>query len=191
MQKLFQKYYQKLDRVPVEFHRYLLKEVDWSSRLIGIKGARGSGKTTLLLQSIHFRELPQDHQSLYVSLDDLYFAENKLYDLADQFVREGGRFLFLDEVHRYERWSAELKNIYDDFLDLQVVFTGSSLLHLDQAKGDLSRRAIMYELWGLSFREYLHFKLNTSFEAVTLENILSNHLQLARGISRKIKPLAQ
>ncbi|WP_462316967.1 ATP-binding protein, partial [Marinilabilia sp.] len=111
MDKLFQKSYQKLFRVPTRFKRYLADKIDWNSRLIGIKGARGAGKTTLLLQ--YAREfLPQDNQTLYVSLDDLYFAENTLVDFAEQFVIQGGRYLLLDEVHRYQNWSQELKNIY-------------------------------------------------------------------------------
>ena len=190
MDKLFEKYYQKLDNTPLRFQRSLLQVIDWSNRFIGIKGARGVGKTTLLLQYIHTHQLPQKNQTLYVSLDDFYFAANTLVDLADHFVKEGGKYLLLDEVHRYPSWSAELKNIYDDNPRLQVIFTGSSLIHLEKAKGDLSRRAIMHELFGLSFREYLNFTQELSLESFLLEDILEHHQEIARKIIRRIRPLA-
>jgi hypothetical protein len=185
---LFEKYYRKLNLVLMGFKRYLDEQIDWSNRLIGIKGARGAGKTTLLLQRAR-QVLPGDGQTLYVSLDDLYFTENKLYGLADQFRQQGGRYLLLDEVHRYPNWSGELKNIYDDFADLTVVFTGSSIIHLDQAKGDLSRRAVLYELQGLSFREFLEVTLHQSFEKVTLAEMPGRHVEFARAVAEKIRPL--
>lgn len=104
------------------------------------------------------KHLPIDNHTLYASLDSLYFTANTLVDLADRFVMQGGKYLLLDEVHRYANWSQEIKNIYDDQPDLQIIFTGSSIMHLNLTKGDLSRRAIMYELSGLSFREFLNFK---------------------------------
>lgn len=191
MQVLFEKYFKKLQSTPLKFQRYLLPRIDGKNRLIGIKGARGAGKTTLLLQYILINKLPKDYRTLYVSLDDLYFSENKLYFLVDRFVKEGGEFLFLDEVHRYPGdWSAELKNIYDDFEELQVVFTGSSLLHLDKAKGDLSRRAVMYELWGLSFREYLNFVLDENFQVIKFHNVLEDHQAKSLDIiNHKVRPL--
>jgi hypothetical protein len=189
MEKLFQKSYQKLHRVSTQFKRYLADFIDWDSRLIGIKGARGAGKTTLLLQ--YAREnLPLNNQTLYVSLDDLFFTENKLVDFAEQFVMQGGKFLLLDEVHRYQNWSQEIKNIYDDQPDLKIIFTGSSLIQLNQAKGDLSRRAVMYELSGLSFREYLNFSQGTKFQAISLEQIRNSHTDKALDILDKIRPLA-
>lgn len=189
MEKIFQKSYQKLYRVPMEFRRYLADIIDWNSRLIGIKGARGAGKTTLLLQYAK-KNLPQDNQTLYVSLDDLYFTENALVDFAEQFVMQGGKYLLLDEVHRYQNWSQELKNIYDDQPDLKIIFTGSSLIHLNQAKGDLSRRAVMYELPGLSFREYLNFTQETAFKPILFEELLENHTTVALDIVGKIRPIA-
>lgn len=190
MQALFEKYYRKVDNVPLYFQRSLLGEIDWSNRFIGIKGARGAGKTTLLLQYIRFYNLPDDNGTLYVSLDDLYFTKNNLVALADQFVKEGGKYLLLDEVHRYANWSQELKNIYDDHATLKIIFTGSSLIHIEKAKADLSRRAVMYELFGLSFREYLNFTQKTTFEKISFEDILSDHVGIARSIIKEIKPLA-
>lgn len=188
MEPLFEKYYRKLDQVNLSFSRTLKTDIDWSNRLIGIKGARGAGKTTLLLQ--HARQnLPGNGKTLYVSLDDLYFTENKLFDLADSFRKQGGRYLLLDEVHRYSNWSQELKNIYDDFADLTIIFTGSSIMHLDQATGDLSRRAVLYELPGLSFREFLMVTTSFDFPKVTLEQLLTDHVNLARMVSSKLRPL--
>ena len=190
MESLFEKYYRKADNVPLTFHRALLDEIDWSNRLIGIKGARGTGKTTLLFQYIRLYNLPDDNRTLYISLDDLYFTKNNLVALTDKFVKEGGKYLLLDEVHRYANWSQELKNIYDDHAGLHIIFTGSSLIHLEKAKADLSRRAVMYELFGLSFREYLNFTQKTTFDKISLEDILSDHVGIARKIIKQIKPLA-
>lgn len=189
MEKLFEKSFQKIDRVPLGFKRYLLTELDHRNRMTGIKGARGTGKTTLLLQYIRLH-LPLDHRTLYVSLDDLYFQDHYLVDLAEQFKKQGGCYLVVDEVHRYPGWSVELKNIYDDFPELHVLFTGSSVIHLSQAAGDLSRRAVMYELPGLSYREYLNVKSNLNLPAVNWEELPEWHTAFARDITQEIRPLA-
>ena len=190
MEHLFEKYLRKLDHVSLTFQRDLLRDIDWNDRLIGIKGARGAGKTTLLLQHIHINRLPQNSQTLYASLDDLYFTRNNLVSLVDQFVKEGGKYLLLDEVHRYANWSQELKNIYDDHAGLKIIFTGSSLIHLEKAKADLSRRAVMYELFGLSFREFINFTKKTSLNKVSLDDLLSDHIDLSRNITKQIRPLS-
>lgn len=117
------------------------------------------------------------------------FQKNTLVALADQFVKEGGEYLFLDEVHRYANWLPEIKNLYDDFPELKIVFTGSSLIHLEQSKADLSRRAVMYELHGLSFREYLNFSQQQEFSKYSLEDILNDHVSISRELIKKIKPL--
>ena len=189
MESLFEKYYQKHTRVSLKFKRYLLNEIDWNNRLIGIKGARGTGKTTLLLQYAK-EHLPGNNETLYTSLDGLYFTENTLTDLADKFVMQGGKYLLLDEVHRYPTWSQEIKNIYDDQPDLKIIFTGSSIMHLNVSKGDLSRRAIMYELTGLSFREYLNFSEGTSLEPIRFPDLVSSHTQIAMKIVSALHPLA-
>jgi hypothetical protein len=188
MDVLFEKFRKKLAITSVEFVRSLHDEINWEVRLIGIKGARGTGKTTLLLQHIK-KTIPGGEDALYVSLDDIWFSENKLVDLVDEFVKYGGKFLFLDEVHKYIGWSQEIKNIYDDYPELQVVFTGSSLLEILNARADLSRRAITYQLQGLSFREYLNFLHNTSFQAYSLKEILEHHETISQYILTEIKPL--
>lgn len=166
-----------------------MDDINWDSRLIGIKGARGVGKTTLLLQYIKLNLSNELDYSLYVSLDTIWFSNHSLFDLADYFVKRGGKYLFLDEVHKYPNWAQELKNIYDDFPLLKVVFTGSSLLEILNARADLSRRAIVYHMQGLSFREYLSLQTGQDFKRLSLEQIVENHAQEAREINAEIKPL--
>ncbi len=188
MDILFEKFQKKLSFISLGFKRSLLDQINWNARLIGIKGARGVGKTTLMLQYIK-ENLPLDQSTLYVSLDNIWFAENKLADLVDLFVKRGGRFLFLDEVHKYPNWSQEIKNIYDDYPELKVVFTGSSLLEILNARADLSRRSVIYTLQGLSFREYLGLIGQGDFISLSFQDILTNHIALAKEISARIKPL--
>lgn len=188
MEGLVRRFYEKYAQISTEFVRDFIKQVDWSNRFIGIKGSRGVGKTTLLLQYIRLNYKPNE-KVLYASLDNLFFTENRLYDLADTFYKKGGELLVLDEVHRYPTWSSELKNMYDDFPELKIVFTGSSLLQITKAKADLSRRAVMYEMPGLSFREFLQFEKIASFPVVSVNDIFENHVQLAIGISAQIRPL--
>ncbi len=188
MEQLFEKYNSKLDNVSLDFIRGYADIINWEARLIGIRGARGVGKTTLLLQYLK-RNLPRDESSLYISLDNIWFSENKLTDLTDRFVKQGGLYLFLDEVHKYSGWSQELKNIYDDYPKLKIVFTGSSLLEILDSRADLSRRAIVYTMQGLSFREYLNLTLGLSFPAIHLEDIIRRQLDLEQEILKKVKPL--
>ncbi len=188
MERLFETFVKKIALTETSFVRSLMDEIEWKARLIGIRGARGVGKTTLLLQRIKLNH-PQDGTVLYASADNIWFSEHKLYDLASDFAKRGGRYLFLDEVHKYPNWSQELKNIYDDIPELHVVFTGSSLLHILNGNADLSRRAIVYEMQGLSFREYLNYNLNLSLSTFSLEEILSNHIQLTQKVLDKVKVL--
>jgi predicted AAA+ superfamily ATPase len=188
MTTLYEKYLRKINATPMHFTRGLMDTIRWDARLIGIKGARGVGKTTLLLQYIK-KNLPIDSSSLYVSLDNIWFTENTVSALADQFVKQGGKFLFLDEVHKYPNWSQELKNIYDDYPELKIVFTASSLLEILNARADLSRRAVVYTMQGLSYREYLNLKLGLDLPKYTLATILAQHVAIASEINQKIKPL--
>lgn len=161
----------------ITFLRYLHDKIDWSDRLIGIKGARGIGKTTLLLQ--HIKQFHDLHDTLYVVADHFYFSEHRLYDLAQRFANEGGKYLFIDEIHKYPDWSRELKLIYDLRPDLYVVFTGSSMLDIERGEeADLSRRAIMYDMNGLSFREYLVMRHDIHLPVLSLGQILAHGFQL-------------
>jgi uncharacterized protein len=188
MERIIEKFRNKLSHTSVDFTRSLMDEIKWEARMIGIKGARGVGKTTLMLQYIK-KHFEHDPAVLYVSLDDIWFSDNKFADLADQFVKHGGKLLFLDEVHKYPGWSRELKNIYDDFPELKIVFTGSSLLEIINSRADLSRRAIIYRMQGLSFREYLNFELGLKLNSHSLDEVLHNHLKISGEVTSEIKPI--
>jgi len=175
-----------INNVPTEFKRYLAKEIDWEQRMIAISGARGSGKTILMLQQMK-KITSQGKNALYVSLDDIYFTENKLIYFAEEFSRNGGEYLFLDEVHKYSNWSQELKNIYDSIFDLKIVFTSSSALEIYRGSHDLSRRALVYYLAGLSVREYILFKYKKDFPILNLNDILENNIEKTASIVSNIK----
>lgn len=186
LQPLYDSYHRKLTKIDLRFKRYLYSQINWNARIIGIKGARGVGKTTLLLQ--HILENYEDiDQTLYVSLDNLWFATHSLMDLVDWADRHGISRLYLDEVHRYEGWSQVLKNIYDDHPDMSIVYTGSSLLVLDNATVDMSRRQTTYTLCGLSFREYLELEGILKSDAIPLDDILMRHVKKAMEIAGSIK----
>ena len=168
-----------LSDTPVGFHRYMYDKIDWSDRLVGLKGPRGVGKTTLLLQRA--KEFLDRNTTLLVNADDLYFASHTLVDLADDFVRLGGKVLMIDEVHKYKEWSRELKLIYDYHKDLKVVFTGSSILDIEEGEADLSRRVVPYEMQGLSFREYMKMFKGIDLPLLNLGDVLSNKIVVPEG----------
>jgi len=186
LQPLYDSYHRKIAKVDLRFKRYLYSQINWKARIISIKGARGVGKTTMLLQ--HILENYEDiDQTLYASLDNLWFATHSLMDIVDWADRHGISRLYLDEVHRYEGWSQALKNIYDDYPDMSIVYTSSSLLVLDNATVDMSRRQTPYTLYGLSFREYLDLESIFKTEAIPLEDILKHHVKKAMEIVGSIK----
>ena len=186
LQPLLDTYHRKIAKVSLRFKRYLYSQINWDARIISIKGPRGVGKTTMLLQ--HILENYEDiDQTLYASLDDLWFATHSLMDLVDWAHRHGIERLYLDEVHRYDGWSGLLKNIYDGYPDISIVYTSSSLLVMDNAKVDMSRRQTPYTLYGLSFREYLELEGIYHCGALSLEQILSGHVKEAMQIVNKIK----
>lgn len=189
MEDLFDLYYKELRKTDLTFQRYLIHEINWESQLLAITGARGTGKTTMILQHIKqtFGNTPKE--ALYVSADNIWFSGNRLFDLANNFEKQGGKYLFIDEVHKYENWSQEIKNIYDSFSNLKVVITGSSMLEIFKGNADLSRRAIHYGLHGMSFREFLKYDQNIEFDKFSLEEILQNHIEIAGSVIDKIRPL--
>ena len=189
MQQLFSTFYQQLNRVSTDFKRYLYSEIHWQNRLIAIVGSRGTGKTTMLLQHIKLNYPSMSGEVLYASLDNLWFSTHSLLYLADEFAKQGGKALYLDEVHNYIGWSREIKNIYDSHPEMKIVFTGSSLLEVYKGEADLSRRAITYHLYGLSFREFLGYEYDIKLDAVTVDENILNHAKLAMTIGTKIKPL--
>jgi predicted AAA+ superfamily ATPase len=188
MEFLFEQFQQKLKHTSTDFVRSIMDEVHWDARLIGIKGARGIGKTTLLLQYIKLHLSSSLGQTLYVSLDDIWFNHHSLIELVRDFERQGGRYLFLDEVHKYSGWAQELKNIYDSYPNLKIVFTGSSLLEILNARADLSRRAVVYTMQGFSFREYIRVESGTLLTPFSLDHIIENHMEVTQQINDKIKP---
>ena len=186
LQPLFNNYHRKIARISLRFKRYLYQQINWSARIICIKGARGVGKTTMLLQ--HILENYEDtDKTLYASLDDLWFATHSLIDLVDWADQHGLQRLYLDEVHRYNGWSETLKNIYDNYPDMSIIYTSSSLLIMDNGKVDLSRRQTAYTLYGLSFREFLAFQDVIHYPVIPLEDLLQNHVRHAMQIVQKVK----
>ena len=170
------------------YKRFLYAKIDFKERLIGIMGARGAGKTTLLLQ--YLKEQTNAKETLYLIGDHPLVASEGLFAIADTFQKVGGKVLIVDEIHKVKDFEIALKLIYDSFFELKVIFTGSSAVALDHAKADLSRRAIIYTLPVLSFREYIELETNQSFQSYTLDEILENHTQIAVDILSKVKPLA-
>ncbi|MBI3511532.1 MAG: AAA family ATPase [Bacteroidetes bacterium] len=188
MQELFEIQARLIEDLPGVPDRYIAGSINWKHRLILVKGSRGVGKTTLLLRQLH-RQFGESRKGLYVSLDNLWFSENRLVDLADDLYKKGGTHLFVDEVHKYPNWSQHLKNIYDSYPKLHVVATGSSILELLKGNADLSRRAVVYDMHGLSFREFLQLKTGEKFDAISLKDLIRNHVAISRKICAKIRPL--
>jgi len=168
--------------------RPLSTNIDWSNRLISILGARGTGKTTLILQHIK-ANYGLSNEAIYITMDDIYFSDNQLSDFANLFRQSGGKILFIDEVHKYPNWAREIKNIYDFYKDLKIVFTGSSIINIERQNADLSRRAVQYELTGLSYREFLSFIGVANIDVISIDNLLENHVQIANELISKFKPL--
>lgn len=188
MERLIQKSDRKIQQVSGKIKRYLYHELTHKERITIIKGARGVGKTTLLLQ--YGQQVASSGiKVLYVALDDLFFQENSLYELADDFTKHAGTLLLLDEVHKYPNWSQELKLIYDDLPDLHLIVTSSSLLEIFKSESDLSRRAVTHTLKELSFREFIIFEKKIVFPSYPLEAILQGHKQISYSITEQIKPL--
>jgi len=186
MEQLFQKSRLRLNAIQTGHVRNKYEQIDWSDRLIGILGPRGTGKTTLLLQHL---KLNQTDTAIYLSLDDVYFTNHSLIDLVEEFRLQGGRKLYLDEIHKYPGWSREVKNIYDTWHDISIIFTGSSIINIFQQEGDLSRRAVFYELPGLSFREFLSFEQVYELPKTTLPDLLKNHGDMAADYSQQFSPV--
>jgi len=174
-----------LDSLRIEYRRYLFDEIDFDDRMIGILGARGVGKTTLLLQ--YLRDLKKrGENALYLSLDYPFLSGVDLLELVEEFADGGGRYLLLDEVHRYRDFGSYLKSIYDLF-DLHVIFTGSSATSILQAKSDLSRRVTLYRMNGFSFREFLELKYQTTLTRIPLEELLRRHPELAAELTGRME----
>jgi predicted AAA+ superfamily ATPase len=175
-------------KTPV-YKRWLFHKIDFSSKLIGIKGPRGSGKSTLLLQYAKASKLPSS-KIFFINCDHPAMVGTSLYEIAENFYARGGKLLMIDEIHRSKNFSQELKAIYDIF-ELQVIFSGSSALEIEHASGDLSRRAVVHDLGVLSLREFIELQTNKKFQRYTLNEIIDSHFDIASEIITKVRPLEQ
>lgn len=189
METLFAKQDRLLALTSTGIVRQLIEQINWDAQLIAIKGARGVGKTTLMLQYIKLNYPQYSREVLYCSLDAVYFSNHSLLDLTDKFYKNGGKHLFLDEVHKYPNWSREIKEIYDFYPDLRVVISASSLLNLLKGDADLSRRCIPYNLQGLSFREFLQFYKGIEIPISSLEEVLTQPQELCSRVNGVCKPI--
>lgn len=169
---------ERVKATPTDFRRYLYHEINWDAHMIGITGPRGIGKSTLVLQ--HLISNPESDKILYVTADHMYFSTHSLVELASDFIKAGGKRLCIDEVHKYSGWSRELKQIYDGYPSLQIIFTGSSVLDINKGEADLSRRALMYHMQGLSFREYLKLFHNIDSGVYTLNQIIAGEVKIPK-----------
>lgn len=187
MEKLRIRSIQKVENTSLNYIRDEMNSFDWTQRLIGIKGARGIGKTTLILQYLKITH-GITSKAIYLSLDDIYFTEHSLISVVEDFHRNGGLFLYLDEVHKYPNWAIEVKNLYDTYIDLKIVFTGSSMLELHKSNADLSRRAIIFHLQGLSFRQFLDLKYQIKTPIVSLEKVFQSANDIISSFDKPFKP---
>ncbi len=188
MNELIEQSDRLINEVSTDFNRYLMDEINWDNRLIGIKGARGTGKTTLVLQWMNQKNL-HSPKAAYFSIDDMYFTVNSLLNTGRDFYLQGGKVLLLDEVHKYENWATEIKILYDRYKDLKIIFTGSSIIDISKQEGDLSRRAIIYELHGLSYREYLKMNKILDLESFDLQAIIYPKDDLRALFPKSFRPL--
>jgi len=186
LEHLFAKSIQILSLQNYEYKRYFFYSVDFNDKMVGILGSRGAGKTTVIIQYLNALEIPQS-KKLYLSADSIFASSVSLFEIAEVFSKSGGKVLAIDEIHKYKNFEKELKEIYD-FLDVKVIFSGSSALQLEHKKADLSRRAVLYRVKGLSFREFLELKLGLSLQSYSLEMLVVEHIEIASELREKFKP---
>lgn len=185
MQILFEQFYQMLEHTPMNFLREQINTINWDCRILGILGQKGVGKSTLILQHIKLEN--KINESLYVQADDIYFSANTLIGLAKDFFARGGKYLYIDEIHKYENWSKEIKMMYDLLPLLKIVYSGSSMLDLKDGGADLSRRVVQYHMPVWSFREFLNLKMGWNLGISTLEEILKGVVDFPYGEHRPLK----
>lgn len=189
MQSFFQTHKYLLKHLGTPVRRELMNQIDWDHRLVGIKGARGVGKTTFLLDYAKMA-FGFDKSCLYVNLNNLYFTERTIISFADEFRKKGGKTLILDQVYKYPHWSKELRYCYDNFTDLKIIFSGSAVMRLQDDKSELKGCVKVYNLEGFSFREYINMEAGTDFKPVSLNDIITNHIDICREITGNVRPLA-
>ena len=189
MEKLFERHDAYLSVVSMEYVRNIMQSINWNARLIVIRGPKGVGKSTLMKQYIKMNFEPGDRHVLYCSADTNYFATHSLLEVAEKFVKIGGQWLFIDEVHKYPGWSQDIKDIYDLYGHLHVVLSGSSLIQINDGQADLSRRIVIYDMPGLSLREFLRLDVGLDFEPISLDQLLGNASKFCAKISAQCHPL--
>jgi len=189
METLFAKQDRLIGLMQTDIVRNIMQEINWDARLLAIRGARGVGKSTLMLQYIKLQYPLYTREALYCTLDSIYFANHSILELADMFYKYGGRHLFLDEVHKYKKWSSEVKEIYDMYPNMRIVISGSSLLSIMTGDADLSRRCVPYTMQGLSFREYLQFYKGINIPPVKLQDILNLPEAICAQVNAQCQPL--
>ena len=189
MERLFERHDMNLTVVSMKYIRYMMYRVNWNARLIAIRGPKGVGKSTLMKQYIKSHFDRGDRHVLYISADTNYFTTHTLLEVAEKFVKIGGQWLFIDEVHKYLNWSREIKEIYDLFGQLHVVLSGSSLIQINDGQADLSRRIVIYDMPGLSFREFLRLDVGLDFESTSLNLLLENAGQFCAEVCAQCHPL--
>ena len=189
MEPLFERHIEYLTDIPIAFERELMQKVDWDSRLTLIRGPKGVGKSTLMQQYLLKHYGVMDRHALYCSADSAYFTTHTLIDTAATFVRQGGKHLFIDEIHKYDGWSREIKEIYDLYKNLKVVMSGSSLIQLNDGQADLSRRQDTYDMYGLSFREYLWFRTGKKVNPISLDQLLTDAGTFCSKVRSVYRPL--
>lgn len=178
-----------LEHLEVPVKRGLMSQVDWNQRLIGIIGARGVGKTNFLLDYI-LSTHGMDKTCLYANLNNLYFSDKTIIDFADEFQKTGGKTLVLDQIFKYPNWAEELIFCYDNFADLQIIYSGSPLMYDNEHDSEISKRAAIYDLKGFSFREFINYKSGKNFKNHSFSDIIKNHEAISAEIVNEIKPLA-
>ena len=189
MESFYRTHRYLIEHTDAPIRRGLMDEIDWSDRLIGIKGTRGVGKTTFLLQYAK-EKFGTDRSCLYINMNNFYFSQFSLVDFARKFVEEGGKVLLIDQVFKYANWIHDLRICYDWFQDLHIVFTGSSVMRLKEENPILGGITKVYYLRGLSFREYLNLKSGHHFPAYTLEEILAKHQEIAEEVLKDVHPMS-
>ena len=188
MEQFFRTHDYLVEHLQAAVRRDLMDEIDWSSRMIGIKGTRGVGKTTFLLQYAK-EKFGRDRSCLYINMNNFYFQGHGIAEFAGEFHKLGGKVLLIDQVFKHPDWSKELRKCYDMYPDLKIIFTGSSVMRLKEENPELNGIVSSYNLRGFSFREFLNLKTGTSFKAHRLDDILKNHVQIAQEVLSKVNPL--
>ena len=188
MESFYRTHHDLIEHLQSPVRRLLMDEIDWSHRLIGIKGSRGVGKTTFLLQYAKER-FGKDRSCLYINFNNLYFTEHSLVEFTKRFYEQGGRTLMIDQTFKYENWSKELRICYDSFPELQIIFSGSSVMRLMEENKDIHDVVQVYNLRGFSFREFINLKTGLDIRSYSLDEILADHLHINKEIRKKVKPM--